>query len=147
MIIKPIELANICSLFPALKTGRILPDNLRKLAQDSKLIDSENTVDRIIEEAVNSGLIALEVGFYVLTKNGKRICKYHRQPVCQLATPTKEIFIKYVFLNVESNNWCCSEFIGHFNGVNCQANVPVAFFGAAGKNLQFFSLNFKTLIA
>jgi len=114
MIIKPIELANVCSIFPSLRTGRISQDNLKKLAQDSKLIDSDNSIDCIIEESINSGLITPSSGFYLLTKNGKRICKHHKQPGYQLATQTKDIFIKYVLLNVELNDWCCSEFISQF---------------------------------
>ncbi len=114
MIIQPIELANICATFPSLRTGRIPQNNLKKLAQDSKLIDSDNPVESVIEESLNSGLITLSSGFYFLTTKGKKICKHHRQPGYQLTDQTKETFIKCVLLNVESNDWCCSEFISQF---------------------------------
>jgi len=114
MIIQPIEIANICAIFPSLRTGRIPQDNLKKLAQDSKLIDSDNPVESVIEESLNSGLITLSSGFYFLTKNGNKICKHHRQPGYKLPNPTKNTFIKCVLLNVELNDWCCSEFISQF---------------------------------
>lgn len=114
MIIQPIELANICAIFPSLRTGRIPQDNLKTLAQDSKLIDSDNPVESVIEESLNSGLIDLSSGFYFLTIKGKKICSHHKQPGYKLANRTKDTFIKCVFLNVESNDWCCSEFISKF---------------------------------
>jgi hypothetical protein len=114
MIIKPIELVNICSLFPSLHTGQIPKKDLKKLAQDSALIDSENPVDTVIEASLNSGLITLSPENYILTAKGKKICKYHKEPACQLAAPTKEAIIKNLLLDIDSDGWCCSEFIVQF---------------------------------
>lgn len=111
MIVKPIELANVCAIFPSLRTGHISSRNLKKIVQDSILIDSNNPAEIIIEESLNSGLLNFKSGLFLLTKKGKIISKRHTNPGCQLSDQTKEAFIKNVFLDEGSNNWCCSQFV------------------------------------
>jgi len=114
MIVKPIELANICAIFPSIKTKKLPQDDFKKLVQDSMLIDSDNAADNIIVESLNSGLITVKSGNYYLTKKGQQISRYHKEPSCQITDKAQDSFIKNVFLNTDSNNWCCSEFIAQF---------------------------------
>ena len=62
MIVKPNELANLCSIYSSAKAKVIPSGYLRRFVKSSMLIDSYSNVDGIIAEAVNSGLIYLETG-------------------------------------------------------------------------------------
>lgn len=115
MIIKIIELVNICAIFPSLHTGIIAKEDFLRLVQESKVIDSESSAYSIINEAINAGIITFSSEYYTLTSKGKKISRTHTNPSINMIGKTKECFIKYVLLDPQSNNWCCNDFISQFN--------------------------------
>lgn len=113
-MIRAVEIANVCAIFPSLRTSRLSNDELIKLVQDTKVINSDNSVDSILSACVDSGLLLLESGQYHLTQKGLRLSRSHNKPEFQLSEKAKELFIKYVLLDIESEKWCCGEFISQF---------------------------------
>lgn len=113
-IIKPIELANVCSIFPSLKTTRLPSFQLTQLVENTKLIDSDSSVFDILFECVDCGLLVQERNHYVLSPKGKKLCKCHPQPGYFLSIKAKDIFIKQILLDTQSERWCCSEFLSRF---------------------------------
>lgn len=79
------------------------------------LIDSYSNADGIISEAVKSGLVNLESGNYCISRIGQQLGKHQREPACQITDKAKDCFIKSVLLNVDSNEWCCGEFLLKFH--------------------------------
>ncbi|MFC2041926.1 DUF3883 domain-containing protein [Chloroflexota bacterium] len=114
-MIKPIELANVCAIFPSLRTSRLSRDYLKKLVQDTKLIDSDDSVDSILLACVDSELLSTKSDQYYLTQKGRRLSRNHKQPGYQLSEKAKDTFIKHVLLDIESEKWCCGEFISQFD--------------------------------
>lgn len=115
MIVKPNELANLCSIYSSLRVKRISSEDLNRFVRSSMLIDSYSNVDGIISEAVNSGLVNLESGNYCISKIGQQLGKHQGEPSCQITDKAKDCFIKYILLNVDSNQWCCGEFLLKFH--------------------------------
>ena len=111
MYVRPIELANVCAVFPSQKTGRLPTEHLTKLVQYSRLMDCEVPTSDIIKESVEAGLLSYKSGFYYLTSKGKKITKTHIKPTHRLSDQTAEAFIKTVLLQESSASWCCREFI------------------------------------
>lgn len=111
MYVRPIELANVCAVFPSQKTGRLPTEHLTKLVQYSRLMDCEVPTSDIIKESVEVGLLSYKSGVYYLTSKGKKITKTHIKPTHRLSDQTAEAFIKKVLLQESSASWCCREFI------------------------------------
>lgn len=114
MIVRPIELVNICSIFPSLKVKEINQNEFKKLVQVTRLIDSDALVDTIIEESINAGLVSRKDDKYFLTRNGQHLCRYHREPNFQINSAAKKSFIVKVLFNTDLKEWCCGEFINRF---------------------------------
>lgn len=115
MIVKPNELANLCSIYSSLRVKRISSEDLNRFVRSSMLIDSYSNVDGIIGEAVSSGLVNFESGNYYISKVGQQLGKHQGEPSCQIADKAKDCFIKNIFLNVNSNQWCCGGFLLKFH--------------------------------
>lgn len=114
MIVKPNELANLCSIYSSIRVKKISSEDLNRFVQSSMLIDSYSNVDGIIREAVNSGLVNIESGNYCISKIGHQLGKHQREPSCQITDKAKDCFIKNILLNVDSDEWCCGEFLLKF---------------------------------
>jgi len=113
-MIKPIELANVCAIFPSLRTTRLSIGDLYKHVQETKLIDSDNSVGNILSACVDSGLLTIINDRYCLTQKGRRLVKIHSQPGYELNKKANDIFIKHVLLDINLEKWCCSDFISQF---------------------------------
>lgn len=114
MIVRPKELANLCSIFHSIRAHKITPEDLKRLVQSSMLIDSYSSVDGIITESVNAGLVALKTGNYCLTKIGQQLGKRQEAPGPEILENARAYFIKNVLLDVDSNEWCCGPFLLKF---------------------------------
>lgn len=115
MIVKPNELANLCSIFSSLRIKKISVEDLNRFTRSSMLIDSYANVDGIIGEAMNSGLVNLESGNYCISKIGQQLGKRQGEPGYQITDKARDCFINSVLLNVNSNQWCCGEFLLKFH--------------------------------
>jgi hypothetical protein len=115
MYVRPIELANVCAVFPSQKAGRLPSEHLTKLVQYSRLMDCEVPTSDIIKESLEAGMLSYKSGFYYLTSKGKKITKTHTKPTHRLSDQTAEAFVKNILLQESSNNWCCREFILELN--------------------------------
>jgi hypothetical protein len=114
MIVRPKELANLCSIFPSIRAPKIPAEELGKFVRGSMLIDSYSNVDDIIAESMNAGLVTLKAGDYCLTKIGQRLGKCQEAPGSEIRESARIYFLKDVFLNLDSNKWCCGQFLLKF---------------------------------
>lgn len=115
MIVRPKELANLCSIFPSIRAPKIPPEELRRFVRNSMLIDSYSNADGIIAESVNAGLVTLKGGDYCLTKIGQQLGKRQRAPGSEIREGARVYFLKNVFLSLDSNEWCCGPFLLKFS--------------------------------
>lgn len=115
MIIKPGELANLCSIYSSLGVKRILPEDLNKFVCSSMLIDSYSDANGIIGEAVSSGLVKSEAGYYHISSVGRQLGERQQGPGCRITDKAKDCFIKSILLNANSNRWCCGDFLLKFH--------------------------------
>lgn len=115
MIVRPKEIANLCSIFPSIRAPKISPEELRNLVRSSMLIDSYSNVDGIIAESVNAGLVTLKAGDYCLTQIGQQLGKRQEAPGPEIRESARIYFLKNVFLNPDSNEWCCGQFLLKFH--------------------------------
>jgi hypothetical protein len=115
MIIKPNELANLCSIYSSLRVKRVSFEDLNRFVRSSMLIDSYCSADRIIAEAVSSGLVNSESGHYRISRIGQQLGKHQREPTYQITDNAKDCFIRSILLNANSNQWCCGGFLLKFH--------------------------------
>jgi len=114
MIVRPKELANLCSIFPSIRAPKVPPEELKKFVRSSMLLDSYSNVDGIIRESVNAGLVILKAGDYYLTKMGQQLGKRQEAPGPEIREGARTYFLKNVFLNLDANQWCCGLFLLKF---------------------------------
>jgi len=115
MIIKPNELANLCSIYSSLRVKRISFDDLNRYVRSSMLIDSYSNAGGIIGEAVSSGLLKFISDHYHISRIGQQLGKHQREPSCRITDKAKDCFVKSILLNANSNQWCCGDFLLKFH--------------------------------
>jgi len=114
MIVRPKELANLCSIFPSIRASTIPSEDLRHLVRSSMLIDTYSNIYSIIAESVNAGLLILKAGDYCLTKIGQKLGKRQVAPCPEIREDARIYFLKNIFLNLDSKEWCCGQFLLKF---------------------------------
>jgi hypothetical protein len=115
MIIKPDELANLCSIYLTLGTNRITSKELENYAERCMLIDSDVFASEIIEQATNMGLISFKSHNYYLTKFGGQLGKRQGHPDIKISGRAKDFLLKKVYLNIDSGEFCCGNFLMQFH--------------------------------
>lgn len=109
--VKPIELANVCALFPSLRVGHFLVHELEGHVQKRLTLDTRSNANDIIATCVNCGLLARKSLHYSLTNHGKELSKLQGEPNPTLTLGAKGFFLKKIFLNLDAGDWCCRDFI------------------------------------
>jgi len=111
MKIKPLELANLCTLFHSLRTEILSDKELLKYVRKTMLIDSNSTPHEIVSHAINYNLIEKENFTYRITTSGKILGKYQDKPDFLLKEKSKKILIKECFLNLRLFDFNCKNLI------------------------------------
>jgi hypothetical protein len=115
MIVRPKELANLCSIFGSIRARSISSEELKRFVRSSMLLDSYASVDEIIAESLKSGLIKFDSERYIPSKMGLLLGKRQETPTSEISENAREFFVKNILFSMESNEWCCSQFLLQFH--------------------------------
>ncbi len=113
-IIKPDELANVCTLFYTLNVKKILLPELSSLVTSSLSIDSFYNSSEIIQEAIELGLLELRNKYYYITSLGFKLAKLHSNMRPFISDSAKDYMLKNIYLNREINESNVDKFISKF---------------------------------
>jgi len=100
MEVKPIEIANICSIFINSRTLKINFNDLVFYARLSMLIDSENSPERIINYAHNIGILKRHENYVYATDVAKNLGKLQVRPTYYLNLKSQDYFLKNILFNL-----------------------------------------------
>lgn len=99
MEIKPLEIANICSIFYSNRTSRIQRSDLLKYTESCLLIDSDKSPESIIRYCLEIHIL-YEINDEIhISEIGKKLGKSQDRPQYILPKRTKDFFIKNILLN------------------------------------------------
>lgn len=99
MEIKPIEIANICSIFISNRTLKISHQNLILYSRLSMLIDSDNSPENIIAYSIKIGILNRIDNYIFASDIAKNLGKLQARPNFNLNPKTQDFFIKNILLN------------------------------------------------
>ena len=109
MRVRPNELANVCVLFPNLRTRRISSHDLDGYVRKGLLLDSNSSAQQVIAACVEQGLLAAEDKDYVLSDIGKELAKRQGEISPSLSAAAKDFILREMYLSVDNGN--CRAFI------------------------------------
>lgn len=99
MDIKPLELANICSIFISSRSSKIRLEDLIRYQSFSMLIDSNNSPIKIIQYSIEIGMLKRIDRYIYLSEIAKILGKFQGKPDYKLNGKAKDYIVKNILLN------------------------------------------------
>ena len=111
MNIEPDDIANLCVIFRLLNKGSIEEGKLIQMVSETLRIDSRSSPGKIIDEAINSGVIRSKDSKCIITDLGKKIGSAQKDIRPTLSDKAKHAFLRDIYLNTSARNNCCGSFL------------------------------------
>lgn len=111
MIVRPNDLANVCVLFPILRTRRLAQCDLEAYVQKGLSLDTVASSREIVEACINCGLLSTSGRYCIITDIGKKLAEQQKGVSPSLSNGAKRCILQNVYLNPDSGTACCQPFI------------------------------------